>query len=137
MINSNTNQVMELSEEEQKSVYKDDDTQRGLNKPLRLDGNLSEDDEKFLKTLVSLVDDGKIDLYKAQTLMNREVYDDLNPELQGRYDLEAQNMLNAIREIKNLYDNNLRETVQMENLVSRLRLSKERLESKGGDVFII
>ena len=125
-------------ENQQKSVFIDEATQRNLNTPLQDNtGRLDGKDQEFLNLIISLIDEKKIDLYQPATLINNEVYDKLDEKAQGQVDLEAINMLTAIREIKGLYDNGFKETFQMENLVHRLRMTKERLEETGGDVFII
>ncbi len=125
-------------ENQQKSVFMDEATQRNLNTPLQDNtGRLDGKDQEFLNLIISLIDEKKIDLYQPATLINNEVYDKLDEKAQGQVDLEAINMLTAIREIKGLYDNGFKETFQMENLVHRLRMTKERLEETGGDVFII
>lgn len=127
-----------MSEErQQKEIFKDKATQEMLNKPLEADGSFSAEDEQFLDMLLSLIGEGKIDLYKPASLMNEEVYNVTTDELRGRADFEALQMLATIREIKDLCDNDMRETKQVENLVYRLRMSKERFEAKEGDLFII
>ena len=125
-------------ENQQKSVFIDEATQRSLNTPLQDNtGRLDGKDQEFLNLIISLIDEKKIDLYQPSTLINNAVYDKLEEKVKGQVDLEAINMLTAIREIKDLYDNGFKETFQMENLVHRLRMTKERLEETGGDVFII
>ena len=125
-------------ENQQKSVFIDEATQRNLNTPLQdSTGRLDGKDQEFLNLIISLIDDKKIDLYQPSTLINNAVYDKLDEQEQGKVDLEAMNMLTAIREIKGLYDNGYKETFQMENIVHRLRITKERLEQVSGDVFII
>ena len=125
-------------ENQQKSVFIDEATQRNLNTPLQdSTGRLDGKDQEFLNLIISLIDDKKIDLYQPSTLINNAVYDKLDEQEQGKVDLEAMNMLTAIREIKGLYDNGYKETFQMENIVHRLRITKERLEEVSGDVFII
>ena len=125
-------------ENQQKAVFKDEATQRNLNTPLQdSTGKLDGKDQEFLNLVISLIDDEKINLYQPATLMNSEIYDKLDDMAKGEVDLEAMNMLAGIREMKDLYDNGFQETYQMANLVHRLRLTKERLEEIGGDVFII
>lgn len=123
-------------ETQQKAVYKDDKTQQELNAPLA-DSGVAQKNQEFLDLMLKLIEDGKIDLYKPATLINHEVYDKLSEEKQGKADLEAVNLLSAIREIKGLYDAEYQDTYQMQNLVDRVRNTKERLEEEGGDLFII
>lgn len=115
----------------------DPKVQSELNKPLANTQGLSASEETFLNMLISFVNEGKINLYKPDTLLNKAVYDKLEPEKQGKTDLEAINMLSAIREIKGLCDAGYRQTYQVENLVQSLKYTKERIEYAGGDLFII
>jgi hypothetical protein len=123
-------------ETQQKEVYKDEKTQQELNTPLAGSGVVQKNQE-FLDLVLKLIKDGKIDLYKPETLINHEVYDKLDEAKQGKVDLEAMNLLSAVREIKGLYDAEYQDTYQMQNLVDRVRNTKERLEEEGGNLFII
>ncbi len=132
------NLINMTDENQQKSVFKDDATQRSLNTPLQdSTGSLDGKDQEFLNLVISLIDDKKIDLYQPSTLINSGIYDKLDDLAKGKVDLESINMLAGIREMKGLYDNGFQDTYQMANLVHRLRLTKERLEETAGDVFII
>ncbi|MFC1615987.1 hypothetical protein ACFL21_02505 [Patescibacteria group bacterium] len=124
-------------EKQQLAVFQDKKTQKDLNKPLEDPTGISEEDQNFLELIIELIDEGKIDLYKPASLFNHEVYDKLDQEKQGKADLEAVNILSAIRDIHGLYKNDMKETFQMQNLVHRLRETKERIEAEGGDLFII
>ena len=124
-------------ENQQKAVYKDESTQNELNTPLEKPNGLGVDDKDFLDLVLSIIDDGKIDLYKPSSIINNNVYKGLNAEDQGKVDLEAINLLSAIRDIKGLCDNGDRDSFQVENLVERLKNTKERLENESGDLFII
>lgn len=132
------NLINMTDENQQKSVFKDDATQRSLNTPLQdSTGSLDGKDQEFLNLVISLIDDKKIELYQPSTLINNVIYDKLDDLAKGKVDLESINMLAGIREMKGLYDNGFQDTYQMANLVHRLRLTKERLEETAGDVFII
>ncbi|MFA6992656.1 MAG: hypothetical protein WC269_05285 [Candidatus Gracilibacteria bacterium] len=113
------------------------DEQKVLNTPLAQSGGMDEKDLAFLNTVMDLISKGTINLYNPSTLINRSVYDGLPTEKRGKIDFEAVNLLSAIREIKNLNDNGFGQTYQMSNLVQRIRVTKERLENEGGDLFII
>jgi len=128
MDNANINQNQSpLSAEDQKL----------LNTPLAMNQSIDPADQQFLNMLMEMVNSGKINLYQPATLINNPIYDKLPSEKQGKVDFEAVNLLSAVREIKGLYDNGFGQTFQIHNLVERLRLTKERLESEGGDLFII
>lgn len=123
--------------DEQKAIYKDEQTQQMLNEPLANSEGNSAENEKFLSLLLSLIEEGKIELYRPSSLINTPVYEGLDDENKSKADLESVNMLAKIRDIKGLCDAGYRETFQVENLVHTLRESKERLEEAGGDLFII
>lgn len=120
---------------QQTAVFVDPQTQKQLNEPLKYNG--SSQNKDFLEMLVKHINEGKIQIYKPDSLINHEVYDKLDQTSQGKADYEAVNMLMTIREIKGLYDAGYKDTYQIDNLVERLRVSKERLEVQGGDLFII
>lgn len=122
----------------QKSVYKDVKTQKELNAPLSDPTGASEEDKEFLKMILEMIESGEIDMLKPKSLINEKVYNRLSEIEQGRTDLEALNILAAIRHIKELDEQEIgMDTFQMKNLVERVKNTKERLEEKGGDLFII
>lgn len=124
-------------ESQQKSVFKDDKTQKELNSPLKDNTGSAGKYKEFLSMLVGMIKDGKIDLYKPESLINHDVYGKLDEARQGKADFEAVNLLTVIREINGLYNAGFEDTYQIENLVERLKATKERLETQGGDLFII
>ncbi len=129
--------VKSQDEDQQKAVYKDPQVQKELNAPLSDPTGVSDENDKFLHLVISLINDGKIELHTPSTLINKAVYDGLSEEKQGLADREAMNLLSAVREIKDLFDAGYKDTYQMQNLVERVRNTKERIEEKGGDLFII
>ncbi len=129
--------VQSQDESQQKAVYKDPQVQKELNTPLSDPTGVSDENDKFLHLVISLINDEKIKLHTPSTLINKAVYDDLSEEKQGLADMEAVNLLSAIREIKDLFDAGHKDTYQMQNLVERVRNTKERIEEKGGDLFVI
>ncbi len=124
-------------EKQQKEVFIDEAHQEELNKPLEVKGGIKDENKKFLEFVVGLVNEGKIDLFTPHSLINDSVYNTLPEQKQGEVDLEAVNTLAAIRNIKGLYDAGHAESYQMENLVEKLRTTKEKFENELGDVFII
>lgn len=124
-------------EKQQKAVFQDEETQKALNKPLAKADGMSGEDRQFLALLVGKIDNGEINEYRPETLVNKAVYEKLSSEKQGRVDLEAMNLLADIRQIKDLYDAGYSDTYQMEYMVATLRATKERLEDEGGDLFVI
>jgi hypothetical protein len=124
-------------ENQQKAVFKDDAHQENLNKPLGMQGGMSAENKEFLEFIMELIKSGKINLYAPNTLLNDEVYNTLDEKKQGEVDMEAMNTLSALRDIKGLYLAGYTDTYQMQNLVDKLRLTKEKFEEAYGDVFII
>jgi len=113
------------------------ETQEMLNKPVDHPENLDPKDVDFLTMIMEKVDKGEIDLYRPSTLLNNAVYDKLTEAQQGKADFDALNLLGTIREIRKLWTMGQRNTYQIENLTHRIRLTKERLEELGGDIYII
>ena len=126
-----------MSTQDQQIANLDPKIQSELNTPLRLDSAISAKDQEFLAMLMEFIASEKINLYRPESLLNSQVYDKLGREAQGKVDIEAVNMLAAIRAIKDLHDAGFGNTYQTQNLVYRLRVSKERLEEIGGNLFII
>ena len=108
-----------------------------LNQPLASGSANDGMNEEFLNLVLGLIKDGKIDLYKPSSLINEAVYGKADEAARGKADFDAVQMMATVREIKDLCDNGFRESMQVANLVDRLRQTKERLESVGGDLFII
>lgn len=113
------------------------EVQQELNKPLAAAGVIDPRDLEFLQTVMEKVDKGDINLYRPATLLNIPVYEKLSEEARGKADFDAVNLLATIRDIRRLWNMGDRETYQMQNLTHRIRLTKERLEQLGGDIFII
>lgn len=114
-----------------------DDQVQNLNQPLPHPHGLSPEDEQFLNMLMEKIDKGEIDLYRPSTLLNMPVYEKLDETAQGKADFDAVNLLATIREIRKLWNLGHRNTYQIEYLTHQIRITKERLESLGGDIFII
>ena len=114
-----------------------DEAQQIVNNPIEDPTGLDDDDQAFVNMLVSLVDEGKINLHQPSTLLNQEVYDGLNDEKKGKVDQQAFNMLSTVREIynynKSAFTNN---SYQFQNMVRKLRLQKEETEGEIGDVYV-
>lgn len=122
---------------QQKAVFVDEKTQNELNTPLKRPELIDDEERAFLENVIKLIQEGKIVLWNPDTLINQPVYDQLPKEKQGKIDFEAVNLLSVIREIKGLHDVGYVDTYQMNNLVERLKATKERIEHEGGDLFII
>lgn len=111
--------------------------QMKLGKPLKDESGVNPKDVEFLQMLVDKIEKKQIDLHGPSTLLNQPVYDQLNEESKGKADFSAMNLLSTIRQIYALWKAEERETYQIQNLVHQVRMTKERLEEIGGDIYII
>jgi hypothetical protein len=112
------------------------DQQKELNIPLK-DDSIDVKDVEFLNDLVSKIENKTIEMYKPSSLLNLPVYEKLSGDAQAEADMDAYNMLGTIREIYNLWKLGHKDSYQVHYLVRSIRLTKERLEEIGGDIFII
>ncbi len=108
-----------------------------LNKPLTDDSGVDPDDKAFLDMIVKKIEHKEIDPLRPESLINHPVYDRLDAQAQGKADLEAFNMLATIRDIYKLWQNGDTCSYQIQYLVHKVRMHKEKLEEVGGDIFII
>lgn len=122
---------------EHQNIDIDPKTQDELNKPLEVSEKFDAEDEKFLEMLLQKIKSGEIELYTPDTLVNHEVYDKLDEKARGKADFDAVNLLGSIREINNLCNSGYKDTFQTQNMVHRIRITKERLEKIAGDIYII
>jgi hypothetical protein len=113
------------------------ETNQALNQPLKDDEDIDPVDLEFLKMLIDKVDKGEIQLLQPSSLLNLPVYDNLDEPAKGKADYDAVNLLNSVREIHRLWQSGHRDSFQIINLVHKMRLTKERLENLGGDIYII
>jgi len=119
------------------SVELSPQAQEELNQPLKDESGIDTADKEFLAMLVDKIEKKEIELHTPSSLLNSPVYDGLDEEAQGKADLEAFNMLATIREIYNLWKLDQKDSYQIQNMVHKVRLHKEKLEEVGGDIFII
>lgn len=113
------------------------ETQQTLNKPLAHPKGIDKEDTEFLTMVVAKIEKGEIKLYTPNTLLNKPVYENLSETARAKAELDAFNLLSTLREINKLWQSGQRNSYQIENLVHKIRLTKERLEDIGGDIFII
>jgi len=121
------NEASDLPEKEQKK----------LNEPLVDPEGLDETNKQFLDDVMAKLESGEIDLHTPDTIINQDVYANLDEKVQGETDLNAVSMLARLREIKDLHDFGQVKSYQFKNLVEQVRLTKERLEKDAGDIFKI
>lgn len=115
----------------------DENVQSMINQPQADPTGVDQADKDFMELVMKLIKDGTIDLYRPETLMNKEVYDRLDEMAKGKADTNAVPLLGELRNIKKLYELGDTDSYQIQNLIRRVRLTKERLEDECGDVYII
>ncbi|HMR01350.1 MAG TPA: hypothetical protein PKA32_03095 [Candidatus Gracilibacteria bacterium] len=114
-----------------------EEEQMKMGKPLKDDSGVNPADLEFLQMLMSKIEDGEIDLHVPSSLLNEPVYEALSEEAQGKADYNAMTLLSTIRQIRQLWEMGDKESYQIQNLVHQVRMTKERLEEVGGDIYII
>ena len=114
-----------------------EDEQKKLGQPLKDDSGVNPEDVEFLQMLMSKIEDGEIDLHVPSSLLNESVYESLSEEAQGKADYNAMTLLSTIRQIRQLWEIGDTQSYQIQNLVHQVRVTKERLEEVGGDIYII
>lgn len=108
-----------------------------LGKPLQDSAAIDPKNQEFLGMLVGKIEKKEIDLHRPSSLINTAVYDKLDEISQGKTDYDAVNLLSTIREIYRLWQMNDQQTFQIQNLVHKIRTTKERIEAIAGDIYII
>jgi hypothetical protein len=115
----------------------DEGVQKMINKPQIDPTGVNATDLEYLEAVMKLINDRKIDLHTPETLMNKDVYDNLDELSQSTADVNAVNLLDKLRQVKKLYDTGDRESFQIQNLMEHIRQTKSRIEKECGDVYII
>jgi len=115
----------------------DQNVQQMINKPQVDPTGIDDTDMEFMKKVIALVESGTIQIHTPETLINKKVYNTLEEAIQGRVDLNAVNLLNEIRQIKTLWDTGDHDSFQIQNLIQRMRHTKQVIEKEIGDCFII
>lgn len=115
----------------------DDAVQKQLNLPLQKQESLDDGHQHFLQLLIQKLESGVLDTLNPATLFNHAVYDKLSEQDQEATDLTAVNLMGVIRQLQRLWNENRRNTFQVQNLVETVWQMKSQFEQKHGDVFII
>lgn len=122
---------------EQAKVDLPEDEQKKMGQPLKDDTGVNPADVEFLQMLMGKIEDGEIDLHVPSSLLNEPVYESLSEEAQGKADYNAMTLLSTIRQIRQLWEMGDTQSYQIQNLVHQVRVTKERLEEVGGDIYVI
>lgn len=112
-------------------------TQEMINTPMVDDTGVDEKDQAFIEMVLKMVEEGKINLFTPETLLNRPVYEKLDYKAQGTADVNAISLLADLRQIKKLKEQGFDKSYQIQNLIHHVRVTKERLEKECGDIYII
>ncbi|MDP2691703.1 MAG: hypothetical protein U1C97_00660 [Candidatus Gracilibacteria bacterium] len=117
----------------------DKKTQTELNQPFRSGTRtLNKEDKSFLDNLIKHIESKDIDLYKPNSILNQEVYNQLNGEKKAQADTFANATLALIRQVNSLYQSDhSNDSEMMINMVRDLRMRTEKLENKLGNVLKI
>jgi len=115
----------------------DENVQQMINKPQMDPTGVDATDSQYLETVIKMINDGALNLYGPDTLMRKGVYDALDYQSKGLADINAVNLLGDIRQMKKLYDSGDKESFQIQNLIQHIRSTKQRIEDRCGDVYII
>lgn len=133
-----------VTEESKKLVDKDlmnkgvdEDVQKMINTPQADPTGINDTDAEYIEKVIKMIGDGKINLHTPSTLLNLPVYDELGEEAKGAVDINGFNLLAEIRQIKILWDLGDKDSFQIQNLVHRMRFTKQKVEKKHGDCYII
>lgn len=111
-----------------------EDQQKKVTAPVQ--GSIQDEHKNFLKTLFSLLDDGKINPEDPQTFIKNDVYSALSEEWQDKVDVALVNIANQIRLIRDLrVTAKDADVIHLETMVEQLWEMKQRIEEHH-DVFI-
>ena len=112
-----------------------DDVQSLLNQPMEDPTGFDEADEAFIYDVVAKFDSGEIKPHSPSSLLNEDVYEAMDDTRKGKADQNAFNILSRLRSIYDQWKANPVPTLQIQNEIHFIRLTKERLESELGDVY--
>lgn len=97
--------------------------------------NLQDEHVSFLKTVIGLIDTGKIDTKFPQTFLHVDVYEGLSPEWKAKTDRAIPNIATLLERIMDLHARpEKNESYEMKNLIEHLFQAKRRIEEHA-DVF--
>jgi len=105
-----------------------EDEQKNAGQPIA--GSMAAKEEDFMKSLVALIDAGKIDPYDQNTFLVQEVYEKLDPAWREKTDIALVNIAQQIRLIYEFYKSRKTPDAcpQLETMVDQLWIMKQRIE---------
>ena len=114
-----------------------DETQKMINTPQVDPAGIDDTDAEYIEKVIKMIEAKKIDPHMPSTLLNMPVYEKLEEEAKSAVDINGFNLLAEIRQIKKLWDLGDKDSFQIQNLVHRMRLTKQKIEKEYGDCYII
>jgi hypothetical protein len=124
-------------------VVIDEKLQNMVNKPPVDPTGFDQATKEFIENVMRMVFEGKIDLFKPETVINKPKYDLADQAHKGKADIFAINLCAKLRELKELTDISggeqlyIEPTYQAKLLVEDIKYRKEEFESAYGDLMII
>ena len=98
--------------------------------------SLTDEHSSFLKTVINLIDGGKIDTKNPQSFIKQDVYDGLSNEWKAKTDQAVPNIITILEHIMDLHARDEENsTEEMNGLIEMLWQAKQRIEEHA-DVFI-
>jgi hexokinase len=114
-----------------------DETQKMINTPQVDPTGIDDTDAEYIEKVIKMIEAKKIDPHVPSTLLNMPVYEKLGEEAKSAVDINGFNLLAEIRQIKKLWDLGDKGSFQIQNLVHRMRLTKQKIEKEYGNCYII
>ena len=110
------------------------DEQAALGKPQH--AQLSDEHDRFLSTILRLIDEGQINTLEPMSFIHKDVYDALEPGLRGQTDRAIPNIVSYLEKIIELHHRaEPNHSYEMKDYIESLWLAKQRIEEHA-DVFI-
>jgi len=96
------------------------------------DGKMLKKHSDFLKDLLKLIDDGRIDPMTPESFINKKIYDTMPQEWKAKVDLGLINMAHQIQKISEFYrsKNTPNASPELQNMIEHLWQMKQRIEEK-------
>ncbi len=112
-----------------------EEQQKKAGQPLA--GDMDDEHKNFVKKVSQLLESGAIDITKPESFLNKDVYDAMDEQWQGKTDLALMNMSTLLEHIYGFYKSKQTPDAspQLANMIEQLWEMKQRIESHGYDVF--
>lgn len=96
------------------------------------DEKMTKKHNDFLKDLLSLINEGKINPMNPESFINKKIYDTMPQEWKAKVDLGLINMAHMIQKISEFYQSKdtPNASPELQNMIEHLWLMKQRIEEK-------